>query len=299
MDTFTEAKVPTGETDIFVRVCGTGPPLLLLHGFPETHLMWRSVAPLLAENFTVVCADLRGYGRSGCPVSDPDHAAYSKRSMARDMVAVMDSLGFPRFAVVGHDRGGRVAYRVALDHSARINCVAVLDVVPTATAWEKADERLALEFWPWSLLAQPEPLPERILAAASEAVIDHALGEWGSSSTVFPPEIRESYIQALRDPDHAHAICQEYRAAATIDREHDQTDRANGHRISCPLLILWSAGGALDTWYIEDGGPIGLWKNWAENVQGHSLKAGHFFPEEAPQETAEALGRFLKVAGSE
>ena len=188
MDDFAAAVIETGETTIFVRRRGTGPPLLLLHGFPQTHLMWRDVAPRLALRFTVVCADLRGYGRSGCPVSAPDHAPYAKRAMAADMVRVMERLGFPRFSVAGHDRGGRVAYRMALDHPDRIDRLAVLDVLPTETVWERADARFALGFWPWSLLAQPEPLPERILAAAGAAIVDDALGGWGSPAAVFPPE---------------------------------------------------------------------------------------------------------------
>jgi haloacetate dehalogenase len=296
MDDFTSAEIETGETSIFVRSYGSGPPLLLLHGFPQTHVMWRSVAPLLARNFAVVCADLRGYGRSGCPPSAPDHAPYAKRSMARDMVSVMERLGFPRFSLVGHDRGGRLAYRLALDHPERVERLAVLDILPTETVWEHADAEFALAYWPWSLLAQPDPLPERILTAAAEAIVDDALGGWGSPSTVFSPRIRDAYVQALRDPRHAHAICEEYRAAATIDREHDRADRASGRRIVCPLLVLWSAQGSLDTWYVEQAGPIGLWRVWGDDVQGHALKAGHFFPEEAPEQTADALNHFFGAA---
>ncbi len=194
MEDFAAAEIQTGETIIFVRSYGSGPPILLLHGFPQTHLMWRSVAPLLARNFTVICADLRGYGRSGCPVSTPDHAPYAKRAMAQDMVTVMERLGFPRFSVAGHDRGGRVAYRMALDHPHRVDRLAVLDILPTETVWARADARFALAFWPWSLLAQAEPLPERILTAAPEAIVDDALGEWGSPSAVFPPEVRAAYV---------------------------------------------------------------------------------------------------------
>jgi haloacetate dehalogenase len=293
IDDFAIAEVETDDTRIFVRSRGSGPPILLLHGFPQTHLMWRSVAPLLARKFTVVCAALRGYGRSGCPVSAPDHAPYAKRAMARDMVTVMQRLGFPRFSVAGHDRGGRVAYRMALDHPDRVDRLAVLDILPTETVWERADARFALSFWPWSLLAQPEPLPERILAAVPEAIVADALVGWGSPSAVFPPEVRAAYVQALRDPHHAHAICEEYRAAATIDREHDKADRAGGRRIVCPLLALWSAQGALDTWYVEESGPLTLWRAWGNDVQGHALNAGHFFPEEAPEQTAEALEQFF------
>jgi len=297
LDDFTAVEIQTGETSIFVRSCGSGPPILLLHGFPQTHVMWRSVAPLLAQHFAVVCADLRGYGRSGCPSSTPNHAPYAKRAMAQDMVTVMERLGFPRFSVAGHDRGGRVAYRMALDHPDRVERLAVLDVLPTETVWDRADARFALAFWPWSLLAQPEPLPEHILAVAASAIIDDALGGWGSPATVFPREVRAAYVQALRDPRHAHAICEEYRAAATIDREHDKADRAGGHRIVCPLLALWSALGPLATWYVEEGGPIALWRAWSDDVQGRAIGAGHFFPEEAPEPTTDALNRFFGAAG--
>ncbi len=231
MDDFTAEHVETGETRIFVRRAGSGAPILLLHGFPQTHLMWRGVAPLLAREFTVVCADLRGYGQSGCPASSPDHSPYAKRAMARDMVTVMERLGFPRFCVAGHDRGGRVAYRMALDHPRSIERLAVLDVLPVETAWERADARFAIGYWPWSLLAQPEPLPERILLAAGETVIDNALGRWGSTPTAFSAQVRAEYVRALRHPDHAHAICEEYRAAASIDRAHDRSDREAGHKI--------------------------------------------------------------------
>lgn len=293
LDGFTTAEVPTGETTILVRSSGSGPALLLLHGFPETHLMWHGVAPVLAERFTVVCADLRGYGGSGCPPSTPEHTPYAKRAMAQDMVAVMEALGHPRFSVAGHDRGGRVGYRMALDHPGRVDRLAVLDVVPTDTVWDRADARLALAFWPWSLLAQPEPLPERILTATADAIVDDALGAWGSPGAAFPAPARAAYAEALADPAHAHAICEEYRAAATIDREHDAADRAAGRRIACPVMALWSAGGPLDTWYAEDGGPLALWRSWADDLRGWAVTGGHFFPEAAPGETADALRGFL------
>jgi haloacetate dehalogenase len=232
LDHFESATIETGETGIFVRWRGSGPPLLLLHGFPETHLMWRDIALRLSDQFTIVCADLRGYGRSGCPPSAPDHLPYAKRSMARDMVVVMDRLGFSRFSVAGHDRGGRVAYRMALDHPAPIQRLAVLDILPTETVWERADARFALSYWPWSLLAQPAPLPERLLGAAPHAVVEDA-------------------------------------------------------------VVLWSARGALNQWYAAQGGPLALWSEWATQVQGRAVDAGHFFPEEVPEETAGELERFF------
>ena len=293
LDDFTATEIQTGETTIFLRGGGSGPAVLLLHGFPETHLMWRGIAPLLARRFTVVCADLRGYGRSGCPPSRPDHAPYAKRTMARDMVTVMDRLGFARFSIAGHDRGGRVAYRLALDHPGHVERLAVLDVLPTADVWARADARFARTFWPWSLLAQPEPLPERLLLSAPDAVVDDALGGWGSPSTAFEPEIRAAYVDALRDRAHVHAICEEYRAAATRDGEDDEADRTAGHRITCPVLALWSGRGPLNSWYTAVGGPLGIWRAWADDVHGGPVDAGHFFPEELPEETARALSEFF------
>jgi haloacetate dehalogenase len=282
---------------VFARWAGRGPAVLLLHGFPETHLMWRDIAPPLADRFTVVCADLRGYGRSGCPPSTPDHSPYAKRAMAADLVALMDRLGHQRFAVVGHDRGGRVGYRLALDHPGRVDALAVLDLVPTGEAWDRADARLALGFWPWSLLAQPEPLPERLLTAVPHAVIDDCATGWGSASSAFPPAVRVAYADALGDASHAHAICEEYRAAASLDRAHDEADRRAGRRITAPVLALWQRGGAVDTWYADAGGPLAVWRGWAERVSGHAVDGGHFFPEERPDETLTALREFLLAVG--
>src|SRR5581483_4551415 len=188
--------------------------------------MWRDIAPRLAQRFTVVCADLRGYGDSSTPPSSADHAPYSKRAMARDMVSVMAQLGFGHFFIAGHDRGGRVAYRAALDHPARVDALPVLDVLPVDAVWDRADARLALGFWPWSLLAQPEPLPERLVGAAPDAVLDHALSAaWGTPAAVFDGAARAEYLAQLQDPERLHAICEEYRAAATVDRDHDAADR--------------------------------------------------------------------------
>jgi haloacetate dehalogenase len=293
LDEFTAEHIDVADTTIFIRRGGAGPPVLLLHGFPQTHAMWRDIAPALARDFTVVCADLRGYGRSGCPPSAPDHAPYAKRAMARDLVSVMETLGHRRFAVVGHDRGGRVAYRLALDEPDRIDRLAVLDIVPTEVVWERADARLTIGFWPWSLLAQPAPLPERLISAAPEAIIDDAASTWGTPSQAFPPEVRAAYVDALRDPAHVHAICEEYRAAATLDREHDRADRAAGRRIQCAVLALWARDGAVESWYAEQGGPVALWRAWADDVRGHAVDGGHFFPEHDPGGTAAALRRFL------
>jgi haloacetate dehalogenase len=286
--------VETDEALINVRCIGAGPALLLLHGFPQTLLMWRDVAPLLAARYTVVCADLRGYGGSSCPPSTADHMPYSKRAMARDMVAVMAALGHDRFAVAGHDRGGRVAYRAALDYPGTVAKLALLDVLPLDAVWDRADARFALGFWPWSLLAQPEPLPERLIGSAPDAVVANALGgNWGTPGETFSDAVRSAYVAPLRDADHVHAICEEYRAAATLDRDHDAADRKAGRRIACPVLALWSRSGPLSSWYREDGGPLSLWRDLADNVNGWPVDGGHFFAEEHPQSTAATLATFF------
>jgi haloacetate dehalogenase len=292
-DGFESGMIDVGPTTIAFRRGGAGPPLLLLHGFPETHVMWHRIAPRLAQGFTVACADLRGYGASGTPSSTPDHAPYAKTAMAADMVALMERLGFDRFSIVGHDRGGRVAYRLALDHSERVDRLALLDVIPTGEALGRADARLALGYWPWSLFAQPEPLPERLLAASPEAFVDAALAGWGSNPETFPSDVRRLYVDALRDPATAHAICEEYRAAATLDYAADQRDRSAGRQIQAPTLVLWAASGPLDSWYEDVDGPIGIWREWTREVFGKPLPGGHFFPEQNPDDTVIALRGFL------
>jgi haloacetate dehalogenase len=294
MDAYEAIEINTGETSIFLRRAGNGPLLLLLHGFPQTHLMWRDIVPHLINDFTVVCPDLRGYGQSGCPPSTADHLPYSKRAMAKDMISVMEQLGFDECMVAGHDRGGRVAYRMALDHPQYVKRLAVLDIIPGAEVWERADKRI-MEFWPWSLLSQTEPFPETLISAAPHAVVDNALSDWGTDAAVFPPVLRNAYIKALQDPAHVHAICEEFRAAYTIDHLHDTEDRKKANRIQCPVLALWSAGGAVDTWYATAGGPLAIWRNRALHVQGWPVKGGHFFPEAAPAATAHALLEFFRM----
>jgi haloacetate dehalogenase len=213
--------------------------------------------------------------------------------MAKDMFRMMERLGFSTFSVAGHDRGGRVAYRLALDYPERIERLAVLDVLPVAEVWERAEKRLALGYWPWSLLAQPEPLPERLLSSAPDAVITNALGEWGSHTDAFSAEVRKTYVDALRDPARVHAICEEYRAAATIDHDHDREDRQASRQIMCPILVLWSKGGPLDTWYQSAGGPLEIWKQWGRDLRGKAMEGGHFFPEEIPEQTARELSSFF------
>lgn len=285
--------VRTRHGDVFVRQGGAGAPVLLLHGFPQTHIMWHGIAPCLAADFSVICADLPGYGQSACPPSSESHEPYSKRAMALALVEAMAELGYDAFATVGHDRGGRVAYRMALDHSEIVSKLCVLDIIPTGILWDRADARLTLGFWPFSLLAQAAPLPERLIGASPEAVIDDALANWGSPPKAFPQEARAAYIKALRDPAHVHAICEEYRAAASIDRSHDQDDQKAGRRIVCPVLSLWSETGALNSWYQDEGGPLSIWRSLADKVMGGPVPGGHFFPEEYPQDLADRLRTFL------
>src|SRR5579885_513062 len=240
---FRSALIETGEATIRVRYGGAGRPLLLLHGIPETHLMWHGLAPRLAADFTVVVTDLRGYGESSKPASSADHAPYSKRVMAGDQVAVMRRLGFERFSVAGHDRGGRVAYRLALDHSERVQKLAVLDIVPTGDALRHVDRELAFGFWVWFFLAQPGGLPEHMVGRNPRFLLDHMLDSWSTVPNAFPEEIRRAYCRNFSDPETLHAICEEYRAALTLDADLDEADRGK-RRIACPVLTLWSRAGA-------------------------------------------------------
>jgi haloacetate dehalogenase len=293
LEAFIAQTIGTQNTRIFTRRAGAGAPILLLHGFPQTHTMWHQVAPSLARNFTVVCADLRGYGCSGKPASTADHEPYSKRAMALDMIEIMRALGFEQFAVVGHDRGARVAYRMALDHPGSILRLAVFDIIPTLEVVRRTDAGSAFTFWPWSLLSQPAPLPENLLSANPEAVVNDALANWGSAPSCFTAEARAAYVDALRDPDSVHAICEEYRAALTCDLDMDEADQTAGRKIIAPALALWSQGGGLDTWYQSAGGPLEIWKRWAMDVSGRAIRGGHFFPEQNPTETISELESFL------
>jgi haloacetate dehalogenase len=287
---FETSHVEVSGNTIFVRRYGKGPAILMVHGFPRTSLMWRFLAPKLAENHTVICVDLRGYGGSGIPASSDDHFPYSKRAIAAELVGVMDKLGFPTFTLIGHDRGGRVSYRMALDHPKNVERLAVFDVIPILEAWNRSDARFAKTYWPWILLSQEQPLPESYLLGAPKAVFDNPFGH-GS----FSGEILEEYVSTYRDPARVHGICEEYRAAATIDVEHDRADKEASKRIECPMLHLWAEGGPLDTFYAKDDGPLGIWRQWAPHAQGQAMKGGHFFPEENPDDTAVLVKRFLSA----
>jgi haloacetate dehalogenase len=288
--TFETSRVEVSGNTIFLRRYGKGPAILLVHGFPRTSLMWRFLAPKLADKHTVICIDLRAYGRSGIPASTDDHFPYSKRAMAKELVEVMGKLGFRTFTLIGHDRGGRVSYRLALDHPKNVERLAIFDVIPILEAWNRSDARFAQTYWPWILLSQKSPLPESYLLGAPKAVFDNPFGH-GS----FGAEILEEYVSNYRDPARVHGICEEYRAAATIDFEHDCADKEASRRIECPMLHLWAEGGPLDTFYPKDGGPLGIWRQWAPRAQGQSMKGGHFFPEENPDDTAVQVKQFLSV----
>ncbi|HEY1520673.1 MAG TPA: alpha/beta hydrolase [Solirubrobacteraceae bacterium] len=280
---------------IHARVAGTGPPLLLLHGYPETHLMWHSAAPLLAEQFTVVATDLSGYGESLRPAPAADHAPHSKRALALDQVQAMAALGYERFAVAGHDRGGRVAYRMALDHPDRVSALAVLDIVPTAEVWARADDRLLLGYWHWGFLAQPAPLPERLIAGDADAYLDHHLRSIGLGREVgrYPEGVLAAYRAQLNDASAVQAICEDYRAGATIDRQLDEADR--GRLIDCPVLVLWGTQGALGLFY---GDVLAVWQSWARDVRGRGVEASHFLVEDRPEEVAQELTAFFDGAAS-
>src|SRR5215471_13322228 len=287
---FETSQVAVSGNAIFVRRYGKGPGILLVHGFPRTSLMWRFLAPKLAESHTVICVDLRAYGRSGIPSSSDDHFPYSKRAMAKELVEVMNTLGFPTFTLIGHDRGGRVSYRMALDHPKNVERLAVFDVIPIFEAWNRSDARFAQTYWPWILLSQKNPLPESYLTGAPEAVFHNPFGE-GSFGT----EVLAEYVSTYRDPARVHGICEEYRAAATIDVEHDRADKEAAKKIACPMLHLWAEGGPLDTLYAQDGGPLAIWRQWARHPHGQAMKGGHFFPEENPDDTAGLLKQFLSA----
>ncbi|MFI5952855.1 alpha/beta fold hydrolase [Cryptosporangium sp. NPDC051539] len=291
-DGFVQHGLQTARGRIFARTGGQGPPLLLLHGYPQTHVMWHTVADLLTDRFTVVVADLPGYGASFRPVPAADHAPHSKRALAADLVRAMGLLGHERFAVAGHDRGGRVAYRMALDHPDHVGAAAVLDVVPTGDVWARADARTALGYWHWAFLAQPAPLPERLIAADPDAFFDfhvRALG-LGRARDRYPAELMRGYRALLDDVSTVEAVCEDYRAGATVDRHHDDADRGV-RTIACPLLALWAADGALPRFY---GDVLDVWRPWADDVTGHAVPAGHFLVEDQPEATAEALSAFLQ-----
>jgi haloacetate dehalogenase len=290
---FEPRDVPTTRGTVHALVGGSGPPLLLLHGYPQSHLMWHAAAPLLAERHTVVATDLAGYGASFRPDPAPDHAPHGKRALALDQVEAMAALGFDRFAVAGHDRGGRVAYRMALDHPDRVERLAVLDIVPTGEVWRRADRNFARGYWHWGFLALPAPLPERLIGGDPQTFFDLAVRggmALGAEPGRYPAEVMDAYRRALDDPGAVEAMCEDYRAGATIDVEHDDADRDAERRIGCPVLVLWGGRGGLPFFYSD---VLEVWRPWARELSGRALDSSHFLAEDRPEETAAELLGFL------
>lgn len=276
-----------GDVLIHGLVGGSGPPLLLLHGYPQTHVMWHRVAGELARRFTIVATDLRGYGQSGKPVSEPDHSTYSKRAMAADQVRVMESLGFDRFGVVGHDRGARVTHRMVLDHPRRVTRWAALDIVPTLTMYQRTDQVFAQAYYHWFFLIQPAPFPERLIEADPEFFLNWHLSSRRAGLDAFDPAALTAYRAAFRNPATIHATCEDYRAAASIDLEHDRADL--DRKAAAPLLTLWGRHGVVERCFQ----PLDDWRERVTSVTGQSLDCGHYLAEEAPDETARLLLAFF------
>jgi haloacetate dehalogenase len=274
-----------------LRRGGSGPPLLLLHGNPQTHAMWNAVAPELAKRFTVICPDLRGYGGSLKPPATSDHAPYAKKAMAGDMAEVMAHFGYTRFLVGSHDRGARVAHRLAIDYPERVEKLAVLDIVPTIEHFERADMAFALGYYHWFWFAQPHPFPEVLIDAAPETWFRAHTSRGGRSPEFFHADALADYLACARNPEMIRGMCEDYRAAASIDLEHDRASRADGAKIQCPLLVLWGSKGAIGRWY----DPLAIWRQYcAAEVSGSAVNSGHYLAEETP---AEVLAHFRAFFG--
>lgn len=287
---FTRETVDLNGRSFRLRRGGEGPPLLLLHGNPQTHAMWHKVAPVLARHHSVVCADITGYGFSHKAPVSTDHAPYAKKAMAADMAGIMQALGHERFQLVAHDRGARVAHRLAIDFPDAVIRLALLDIVPTLEHFERADMGFAMGYWHWFFLAQPHPLPERMIRRDVEDWFDLHTSREPKDRSFFHPEARADYLAALHLPGTVEAICEDYRVAAGLDLEHDRASRAAGERIRCPLKVLWGGRGKIGAWY----DPLGLWRGYAEaEVSGGPVPSGHYLAEEAPEAVLAALDGFL------
>jgi haloacetate dehalogenase len=288
LEGFGERRIRTREAEIFVRTAGSGPPLVLLHGYPQTHAMWHRTAPRLAERFSVILPDLRGYGASAGPPPDAEHLGYAKRAMAEDVIEVMRALGHERFMVAGHDRGGRVGYRLALDHPDRVTRLAALDIVPTLDAWQRLTDRAgALRTYHWLFLAQPPPLPERLIGGDPEFYLRHLLERWAGREDALDPAAVAEYARHFAKPAVIEATCEDYRAGASVDVEHDRADYEAGRRIECPVLVVWGRR------YLAAASPLAVWRSWAVDAREVALDCGHFVAEEQPEACAAALLEFF------
>ena len=286
-ETFKSQRIKTSGTEIHVTVGGSGPPLLLLHGYPQTHLMWHKVAPVLAKEFTVVVPDLRGYGESGKPKTSDDHAPYSKRAMAIDQVEVMAALGYKDFFLAGHDRGARVSHRMAIDHPNAVKKIAVLDIIPTLKVFDEVDQRVATSYFHWFFLIQPNDFPEKMIGHDPRGYLISRLDRWGGNLDAFPQEVVEEYVRLFNNPACIHSTCEDYRAGASIDLVHDRADLQA--KIQMPLLALWGTKGLVGSAY----DPLACWRERASDVRGFAIDSGHFIPEEKPQDTIKALRAFF------
>ncbi|MGS0939071.1 alpha/beta fold hydrolase [Pseudomonas luteola] len=286
---FQKAQCHVNGIDIAYRIGGSGPGLLLLHGHPQTHIIWRKVAPILAERFTVVAADLRGYGDSGKPPADPQHLTYAKRTLAQDNIELMQTLGFDTFDLLAHDRGARVAHRLAMDHPAAVRRMVLLDIAPTLAMYSQTDETFARAYWHWFFLIRPAPLPETLIDADPDLYLRSVMGTRSAGLAPFMDGAFEEYLRCLKLPGTARGICEDYRASATIDLEHDRADRAANRMLTMPTLALWGADGIVGKCF----DPLAEWKKVATDVQGKALPGGHYLPEEVPEALLDEVTAFL------
>jgi haloacetate dehalogenase len=288
-ESFKQQMISANGVKLWVTTGGEGPPLFLLHGFPQTHVIWHRIAPRLAQHFTLVMPDLRGYGDSEAPAGDPQHIRYSKREMATDIIALADHFGFDRFALAGHDRGARVGYRLVLDHPVRVTKYCAIDIIPTLDVWQQMDTAAAVSAFHWSFLAAKEPLPETVIGQNPALFYRFLLERWASDIKQLDPQAVQAYLDQYRDPRKIHAQCEDYRAGASVDRLLDQASRDAGDQLACPVMVLWSTG------YLSDKAvsPLGTWRRWASEVTEMPIDCGHFIVEEQPRLAAQALVDFF------